>query len=293
MKPAGTVCAAIPVCVAALLSSSPALATLPSPLSPVALQRAPLAAGLAQDEPSPFRPTVGLAPQIGATLAVDTWRLDRQPLFLAAGAPAADTLALQHRLDPALLFAAAATYFPNPHLGLSVEAAVSTANLGMDCRALATSRVGDQLCESIETEADRPATLYFVQVAGTITGNLERRVSPFVRLSGGVSVQTGRFVTTAGSYIPPGLQPVPLTVIDGRKAQENASPALGLAAGAFVRLGRSYLLRLEVRDEILWVPEPAAPAHADAQVPIRDRAIHLPGIAIGLEILFERTRERR
>lgn len=252
-----------------------------------------LGAAVAQDGPTPFRPLVSFAPQIGATLATDTWRLDGQPLFLAAGALVSDTLALQHRLDFALLFAAAATYFPNPHLGLSIEAAISTANLGMDCRALQATPEASELCESIETEADRAATLYFVRLAGTLTANLERRVTPFGRLAAGVGVQTGRFVTTAGAVTSPGLQPAPVTVIDGRRGQENASPAVGLAGGIFVRPAKSYLLRLEVRDEIFWVPAPAAPADPNAQVRIRDRAIHLPGIVIGFEILFERTRERR
>jgi hypothetical protein len=67
-----------------------------------------------------------------------------------------------------------------------------------------------------------------------------------------------------------------------------------LAAGASLSMGPGYRFRLEVRDLIVSLPVPSAPADpANRIASVGSSVRHIPVFSAGLDVVLERQRGRR
>jgi hypothetical protein len=236
----------------------------------------------------------------GVAAGGDLWEVNRQP-FLVLGtelAPRYDTLRLGRRMNPAVMLGISGTVFRSAHVGISAEMVFLGLTTEDACTLVHETPGADvqrrnfQLCNSISSQSSTPTTVGF-WLGATFRPAPRALVSPYGRLQAGVGAQSGSVIEMIGSFVDGGGRQQRLVI--GDPSSGRITPGIGVAAGLMVPLGPGHQLRLELRDQVLFLGRVAGPATIQnpSATPTESFAFHSVGLTAGIDIVLEQRRGRR
>jgi hypothetical protein len=240
------------------------------------------------------RPSVVLTILAGAVTGHDLWSIPKQPL-LVEGTANHDTLAMSRAIGASLILGASGTYFLTQNVGIHAELSYLGLPLDSSCRLLPPKQAdfedkNQQICDNFQAEAGAGGAIA-VFLGVTLRAGSERAFSPYVRGNVGL-VNLGRStVEVVGAYVA-GVGPQERQIVRD-PSPRHRSLMFGLAAGFTTPLSPGYQVRIEVRDIITTLDRLTGPANDLAAAPIGSRAYHHLGLALGLDIVLEKSRGRR
>ena len=233
----------------------------------------------------------------GYMLSSDLWNVSGQPLVDDnAGDPLIDTLRIGRRIRTNPTFGARVAYFRNDHVGYYGEAFLLGLGYEDACsRSYATtSQRNADVCETINT-SESPASA--VQLGAGLIYRVASQeiISPFIRAGVGIGLSNRSSTGMTGSFRSPASdnQLVQLDVyLPGKRTQLH--PALTLGAGFTSQVGRGYLIRWEIQDNIVGVNSVTGPTVIEGLEPETSmRFRHRFSITAGFDVMLERRPGRR
>ncbi|HXY70744.1 MAG TPA: hypothetical protein VEH62_14985 [Gemmatimonadales bacterium] len=267
-----------------------------------------LGAGLVRPAASqtPDQPNLIFTISAGMTTGSALWSIPRQLAFSSNnGGNQWDTVALGRTMRVGFLATLSATYFQSPHLGYTLEAGFFGLESESACEPVgaflpvSASPPNQQACAYLHGLEQRGDA---VGLLGGLTYRLTSGgLQPYLRAEVGGAILGSSFVEEAGPALnADGSQSLVYFLADQNHKELTWMVSLG--AGAMLPLGPGYQLRVEARDIILSVPRPLGPATDTGAVaagsqlpqpPIGMKAVHVPSISVGLDVVLERRRGRR
>ncbi len=236
------------------------------------------------------------------TAGGDLWRVPRQ-LALAASSTGNswDTVALARRLAPGFAATLSATIFKSPHFGWTAEAGffgIGTTSLCSGVGSFASNQ--NQVACALLNEAN-----FRGDAVGLLGGGVWRFTTggpqPYLRAVGGLAILGSSYIEEAETIVSStGTENLVYFLAD--RNHKELSYMLSLGAGVMLPLGPGYQLRIEARDMIVGLPYargPAADTAAQAAgetlptPPVGLRAMSIPTLTIGLDVVLERKRGHR
>lgn len=256
-------------------------------------------------------PSLVLSIQLGFTTGSELWRIDRQEA-LVIGSAQTDTVAVARRLRTGLTAVLSGLYFRSPHLGYTFEAGFFGIGSESRCQPIGTFKpqadnINQQAC-TVAQGRHLPTSAVAFQGGLAYRFRL-RRAAPYVRASAGLALLGSSFVETSGtvatSACPNNQLTCPWFFVDEARRNDDGSVeqhrrefslAGSVAAGAVLEASPGYRFRIEVRDFIIGLPTPTAPASTSGTLliaPLKTTVKHVPTISVGLDVVLERRRARR
>jgi len=234
----------------------------------------------------------------GVAKGPNLYNIPHQPLLLVF-APEYDTLALSRRATTAPMVGVNATVYRSSGFGVVAEAAYIGIRLDDDCTMVYErtdiQRRNYQVCTDIARRTGTVSKVAF-SLGGAYRMASRSAVSPYVRLQGGVSIQSSSLVETVGTYNEVTsdnlVVPVNRVVIED-PGDISVHPVFAGAVGVSFALGPGYQLRAEIRDHLMRFQRPSGPADDQGQVAIEGFWGHVPALVFGFDIVLERKRGRR
>jgi len=234
----------------------------------------------------------------GVAKSPDLYEIPRQPLLLVF-APEYDTLAVHRRTTTAPTVGVNATVYRSSGFGLVAEAAYVGIRIDDDCRLLYEhtdlQRRNYQVCTDIARRVGTVSNVGFT-LGGAYRLASRSAVSPYVRLQGGIAIQSASLVEMVGTYneVTTDNRIVPRDrVIIQDESTVSVHPMFAGALGISFALSPGYHIRAEVRDHLMRFQRPTGPADDQGDVPIEGFWGHAPALVFGFDIVLERRRGRR
>ncbi len=255
-------------------------------------------AALAAPAAAQTRPAPSLIVSIfgGVAGSGDLWSIARQPLSVLQSSMF-DTLSLARRVTTGIAAGVTVTYFPTPHLGLSVEGTYLGLGVDDDCTALFINEpfpgevsANEQICDDIRARG-RSATTAGFYAGPTLRIAPRGAVRPYLKVNVGLSIRSSSLIETAGRFATTGGVAERPVIQDAGNTFVNPS-FLG-AAGVTVPISPGYQFRMEVRDHILRLQRVTAPADALGMAPTEGFFKNTLGLVVALDIILEQRRGRR
>jgi hypothetical protein len=234
----------------------------------------------------------------GVAKGPDLYEIPQQPLLLVF-TPEYDTLALRRQTTTAPMIGVNATVYRSSGFGLVAEAAYVGVRIDDDCRMLYEhtdlQRRNYQVCTDITRRVGTVSDVGFT-LGGAYRLASRSAVSPYIRLQGGVSIQSASLVEMVGTYneVTADNRIVPRDrVVIADESTISVHPMLAGALGVSFALSPGYHIRAEVRDHLMRFQRPTGPAGDVGDVPIEGFWGHAPALVFGFDIVLERRRGRR
>jgi hypothetical protein len=227
------------------------------------------------------------------------YNIPSQPLALVFQTDLFDTLALRRTLTTAPTAGINATLYQGSGFGLAAEIVYVGLRMDDTCEMLYEhedpQRRNDQVCNDI---SQRVLT---VSNVGITLGGAYRLwgrnpVSPYARLQGGIGIRSTSIVETVGRYNAVGIDGVvrPTERIVIRDDSNVAvKPFFVGALGLDFTIGSGYLIRAEIRDQLVLLERPTGPADELARTTVESFWGHAPALLFGFGIVLEQKRGRR
>ncbi len=256
---------------------------------------------------TPSEPNLILTIFGGVSTGNDLWSIGRQAICVLNTSddncsPAIDTLRLTRATTSSLVAGAAATYFPGPTVGYTLEVFYLGLPLDDGCTGVfynpdpgADVTYGprnEQLCTNISAASPSTSAIAFFGGVAFRLG-ATRSVSPYVRGSLGIVTYPTGTVELNGVFIQGGQFRARAVIIDERPKQIAFSGQV--AAGMTLRLGPGYQFRFELRDVLVPLQRVTGPAEIANQLhaPSVTKVFHHAALIMGLDIVLEKKRGRR
>jgi hypothetical protein len=228
------------------------------------------------------------------------WEVNRQPLLVLGTelAPRYDTLRLSRRLNAGVVLGLTGTVFRSARVGISGEMlfmGLTTddgCSLAYEAPGADSSRRNSQLCGDVSARSATPTTVAFS--LGAVLRPIPRAaVSPYARFQAGLGLRSGSVTEMVGSFTEGSTRQTRLVIND--RSNGRIVPALALAGGLMTPLGPGYQVRLELRDQVLFMRRVSGPADSfnQALAPTEPFVIHSLTLTAGLDIVLEQKRGRR
>jgi hypothetical protein len=253
-------------------------------LALVAVLAAPLSAQQRSDQ-ARLSFGVGIGYNGGTTL----WNVPFQPMSIDGNV---DTVDLTRRARPTLGITFLGTYYPNARVGFTAEAHL--VGLGHEDRCFVRSTpaytYNQEICTNINGRQTRGSSSALT-VGAMVRPFPWASLQPYLRANVGFLADQQSGTQMLATY----FNAEEITYIFYRDNDATAMrPMAALAAGATAFIGRSYQVRLEVKDNIVPLeevtgPQPGPNALADSRVVYR----HVPSFSVALEVVLEKRRGRR
>jgi hypothetical protein len=221
----------------------------------------------------------------------------RQRLNLIEDPAAIDTVALGRRLSTGILIGASTTFFPSAHVGLTAEMLFHGPGLDDDCTVVhrAPSPIQDgyneAVCSDIAATGRVASTIAF-SVGGLYRIAPRGGVKPYVRAQAGITLRNGSTVEVTGRFLD-AQSVVRSRVVIADPDARALHPTASIGAGVMVPFAPGYQVRLEGRDQLLFVRRVTGPADALAIAPTERILVHSIGLVLMLDIVLEQKRGRR
>jgi hypothetical protein len=236
----------------------------------------------------------------GITTGSAVWEINRQPLTVRGTEPLPkyDSLRLVRHLEPGLVLGASGTIFNQPHFGLTAEVVLLALPTADECTMVFENAFSDlmhrneQLCTNIN-EAGGAATTVAATVGGIYRIAPTAFASPYVRAGVGLSIRNNSTVEVAAQYEDFGgaVSNPFLIILDPGRSRTSATAAAG--AGLMIPFTPGYQVRLEVRDQMVFLDRVVGPASIVAVAPVERYLQHNLGLIVGLDVVLEQKRGRR
>jgi hypothetical protein len=245
------------------------------------------------------QPSLVLTIYAGAASGASLWNIARQPLCLlnsgCSSSDPHDTLRLTRDLGSSLLAGAGATYYPNRHVGLTLEVFYLGMPLDDGCTGLFynpdTETRNERLCNSITSASLSTSAIAFFGGA-VLRAAPAQALSPFVRVGAGLLSYSAGTVEMSGVYNLSNGQPETRVVIVDDKPKKGAL-TVQAAAGFTARLSPGYQFRFELRDILVPLKYITGPADAVGHASTASRVHHRVALNFGLDVILEKKRGRR
>jgi hypothetical protein len=206
----------------------------------------------------------------------------------------ADTVDLLRRARPSIGITFLGAYYPNDRIGFTGE--IHLVGLGQEDRCFMRSApaesFNDQVCDNINGRETRGSATALT-VGAMVRPFPWSAVQPYVRANVGVFADQHSATQVVGTYINANPEEVSYTIYRDTDAT-SIRPMIALAGGMTAFVGRSYQLRVEVKDNIVPLEEVVGPAPSQNAIPdSRYRFKHVGSFTVALEVVLEKRRGRR
>ena len=244
----------------------------------------------AQARADQARLTLGIG--LGYSGTTDIWSIDGQPL-LDDGL--VDTASFSRSVRPSLGLTFLATYYPGQHWGL--VGSIHLLGLAFEDACILRTSSGSndnaEVCDDIDGDTS-PGTTVTTTVGALYRPFPWSEIQPYLRADAGLVLSQQSTIRMRGTYTQPG----PDSLVDYFVFQDDhpssIHPAFALGAGLTAFLSRSYQVRLEGKDNIVWLEEVAGTVGAPSGTPPTVTAPHhVFSLTIAVEVVLERRRGRR
>jgi hypothetical protein len=258
-------------------------------LALVAVVATPLSAQRRSDQAR-----ISLGVGVGYNGGASMWQVRDQPVN-ALGTPGnADSVDLLRRARPNIGITFLGAYYPNDRLGFTGE--IHLIGLGHEDRCFMRTAPAqtdnNEICTNINGREVRGSA------TGLTVGAMVRpfpwsAVQPYVRANVGMFTDQHSATEVTATYVEGGGEEVSYTIYRDRD-QTTIRPMFALAGGMTAFVGRSYQLRMEVKDNIVPLEEVLGPEPSINAIPeSRFRYEHVVSFYIVLEVVLEKRRGRR
>jgi hypothetical protein len=248
------------------------------------------------------RPEANLLLQLfgGITTGSDLWEVNRQPMIVRGteAFPKYDTLRITRRLQPGLVLGASATIFWRPSFGLVAEMVFLSMPTADDCTMIFQNTGSDllernqQLCNNLNSGGGA-ATAVAATVGGIVRLAPRGAFSPYLRAQVGLSIRNSSTTEVTSQYIDfNGAVSNPFVMVfDDGRSRTAGTAAFG--AGFMTPITPGYQLRLEIRDQMVYLDRLIGPADNVAVAPNERFLDHAVTLLVGLDVVLEQKRGRR
>lgn len=227
----------------------------------------------------------------GIVLGNELWSIGAQPVHFFP--TPADTFALGRRIRSNLGIGFGGTYFPGERLGFALEGFLIGLGFEDSCRQVFSSgsSPATATCQSIQG-ATKSATAVALSVGPVYRINSRKLISPYARANLGVVFSNQSSLRMFGQY--PGAQASQTVLVYDDDHESRVSPSLALGVGFTAAVGKGYMLRWEVRDNIAGIQRVTGPTTAAGVIPPHEMVYkHLFSMTIGFDVVLERRKGRR
>lgn len=222
-----------------------------------------------------------------------------QPLALVFQTDVFDTLALRRRLTTAPTVGMNATLYQPSGFGLVAEIVYVGLRIDDGCDMVfehTDPQVRNrQVCNDI-TQRVLTVSNVGITLGGAFRPWGRNPVSPYARLQGGIGIRSTSIVETVGRYNAVGsdgvVRPTERVVIRD-DSDVAVKPFFAGALGLDFALGSGYLIRAEIRDQLILLERPTGPADELARTSTESFWGHQPALLFGFGIVLEQKRGRR
>jgi hypothetical protein len=227
----------------------------------------------------------------GYAFGRDLWSVGAQPLILDE----TSLLALDRNLEGTWQAELGVTYFRSPNLGFTFDLGFIDINTKDTCRVLnpnSGSIDGPAVCGSINNTGTS-ALSTALSVGVILRAATRQKVSPFLRLQGGLFIVNRSTIELTGNYINVDLEPVyvPIYPSDG---SSSVSAEFAVGAGVTIPVSKAYHLRLEGRGTTFGLPVVTGPTDFQGVIPPTEtRYLTQWSILVGIDLVLERKHGRR
>jgi hypothetical protein len=256
---------------------------------------------------TPSQPHLVLSIFAGATTGNQLWTVGNQPFCVLQGtvpnqscSSIYDTLRLSREETASIIAGVAATYFPGPHVGYSLEVFYLGLPLDDTCTGVYYNpdpqsdpfygNRNAQLCDNISRA---PLSISAIGFFGGVTlrAAASRSISPYVRAGAGVVTYTTGTIEMSGVYVENGSITSRAVYLDDHPKQTAFSGEV--AGGVGLRLGPAYQFRLELRDVMVPLQTVGGPSGDFLRPPTKSKLFHHAALTLGLDVVLEKSRGRR
>jgi hypothetical protein len=259
------------------------------PLLALAFMAAVTAPLSAQQRSDQARLSFGVG--VGYNGGADLWEVRGQPVN-AIGT--ADTVDLLRRARPSIGVTFLGAYYPNDRIGFTGE--IHLIGLGHEDRCFMRTAPAqsdnDEICTNINGREVRGSA------TGLTVGAMVRpfpwtAVQPYLRANVGAFADQHSGTEMSGIYTNADPQEVTYNIYRDTDAT-SIRPMFALASGVTAFVGRSYQIRMEVKDNIVPLEEVLGPEPSSNAIPeSRYRYEHVVSFYMVLEVVLEKRRGRR
>lgn len=221
------------------------------------------------------------------------WSVRDQPIFGTFGSDTAD---LSRIIRPTIGISFLGVYYPNARYGLSME--IHLIGLGYEDRCHLKTNSGDVdvplICNNLNGKQS-PGTAVAATVGGIVRPFPWAAFQPYVRGNAGLVVSEQSAIRMTATYLSPTdttqFHDYPVYT-DDRPASISPTAAFALGATGFV--GRSYQLRVEVKDNLVILKSVEGTTAYEARQPAWQQKVHhIVTLNVGMEVVLEKRRGRR
>ncbi|MFI5234492.1 MAG: hypothetical protein ACHQXA_02170 [Gemmatimonadales bacterium] len=234
---------------------------------------------------------IGIGYRGGAKL----WSQGGQQIEAPASVP--DTAVIAREVAPQIGLTFTGTYFPSDHFGFTAEADLLGLKYEDSCHL--TSNSGSipngLICKGIQG-AIHGGTAVTMSLGALYRLSPKAFLSPYLRANVGVTISQESSVETIGTWVDPSdpNQEEQEYFVFGDPNPASMTPALAVGGGFTALAGAGSQLRLEFRDNIIFLNRVTSAVAIPVQRPATvRRAAHLFALTLSYEVVLERRRGRR
>lgn len=222
------------------------------------------------------------------------WTQAGQPII--DGAANVDTAVVGRRVQAQLGVSFTGAYFPTERWGVVGEVQFLGLHYDDSCGLTTNHSAGEaqQICQNIQGRG-HDGTAVTLTIGGILRPWATSEVSPYFRVNAGVDVSLNSSIRMIGTWVDSASEEADYYVFGDPNPRE-ITPTLSFGIGFTAPAGRSSQLRLEARDNVVFLEHPTGiQATPDPNVtpPVAMRASHLFSLSLGYEMVLEKRRGHR
>lgn len=226
----------------------------------------------------------------GYAFGRDLWAVGSQPVFLEG----LDLYSLERKLKGTWTAELGVTYFRSPALGFTFDLTFIDIATEDSCTLLSNSGSIDNVAVCGSINGAKSSALSTAISAGVILRAASRqKVSPYLRLQGGVMLVSRSTTELIGNFINADLEPVYVPIYPS-EGSSSVSAQFGLGAGVTIPISKAYHARIEGRATTFGLPVVTGPTDFQGIVPPTEtKYLTQFSILVGVDLVLEKKHGRR
>ncbi|MGB7212751.1 MAG: hypothetical protein WBC97_08995 [Gemmatimonadales bacterium] len=222
------------------------------------------------------------------------WTQGGQPII--DGAANVDTATVGRRVGAQLGVSFSGAYFPTQHWGVIGEVQFLGLHYDDSCGLATSHSAGEaqQICQNIQGRG-HDGTAVTVTIGGVVRPWVTNDVSPYLRVNAGVDVSQNSSIRMIGTWTDSASEEADYYIF-GDASPREITPTLSFGLGFTAPAGRSSQLRLEARDNVVFLEHPTGiqpTPDPNGMPPVAMRATHLFSLSLSYEMVLEKRRGHR
>jgi hypothetical protein len=246
----------------------------------------------AQDGPRGDQARLTFGIGLGYNGSADLWAIDNQVLL---DDDKVDSAYFARGVRPSIGITFLGTYFPSQSFGIVGEIHLLGLAYEDTCtmRTNSGSGINQAICQDIQGTSS-PGTAVVATLGGIYRPFPWTDIQPYLRADVGLLLSQQSAIRMRGTYVDPATD----SLVDYFVFQDNEPssirPAFGLAGGLTAFVSKSYQVRLEGKDNLVYVEQVAGTVPVpSAEPPTTTSLRHIFSLTIAIEVVLEKKRGRR